>query len=400
MEEEAEWQNRFLDYEKRKEQKMREKLAFERGLDLEQREQVQLMHQSHVQKGEFLQSMKEEQMKLDEGLSRHQERLGAERLKLLEQLKQMEQGVASRIQKLLKANQRQKQSSEILKSLENDRIRMEQLMAITQEETEQLRRKEVAAAMEQMLSETYKNKLLQGAYESRRQDLVNQTCSSLAKMDEKFQQILAWQQLDQNKAISQILQESEMQKAAFEALQVKRDRMHCQIRNQVSAKLKPLGRDAGGAGGRQQHPSSSLPKQAGFPFSFNPALGTNPGETFVAGTHRVLLAQFSTPPLWGRRPPSRQSIQNVISIGSVFMSSPSFCFRCFVPKSISVNYDAHRFYQRRDPRRKGKRLPRGCRRVEFAISPTPFPATTTPDSTFFFNPLSLVGYPGLEFTNR
>lgn len=30
---------------------------------------------------------------------------------------------------------------------------------------------------------------------------------SLAKMDEKFQQILAWQQLDQNKAISQILQE-------------------------------------------------------------------------------------------------------------------------------------------------------------------------------------------------
>uniref|UniRef100_A0A670ZGH5 Leucine rich repeat and sterile alpha motif containing 1 n=1 Tax=Pseudonaja textilis TaxID=8673 RepID=A0A670ZGH5_PSETE len=237
LEEEAEWQNRFLDYEKRKEQKMQEKLAFERGLDLEQREQVQLMHQSHVQKGEFLQSMKEEQMKLDEGLTRHQRRLGAERLKLLEQLKQMEQGVAGRIQKLLKDNQRQKQSSEILKSLENDRIRMEQLMAITQEETEQLRRKEVAAAMKQMLSETYKNKLLQGAYESRRQDLVNQTCCSLAKMDEKFQQILAWQQLDQNKAISQILQESEMQKAAFEALQVKRDLMHCQIRNQVSAKF-------------------------------------------------------------------------------------------------------------------------------------------------------------------
>ncbi|XP_026567997.1 E3 ubiquitin-protein ligase LRSAM1 [Pseudonaja textilis] len=233
LEEEAEWQNRFLDYEKRKEQKMQEKLAFERGLDLEQREQVQLMHQSHVQKGEFLQSMKEEQMKLDEGLTRHQRRLGAERLKLLEQLKQMEQGVAGRIQKLLKDNQRQKQSSEILKSLENDRIRMEQLMAITQEETEQLRRKEVAAAMKQMLSETYKNKLLQGAYESRRQDLVNQTCCSLAKMDEKFQQILAWQQLDQNKAISQILQESEMQKAAFEALQVKRDLMHCQIRNQI-----------------------------------------------------------------------------------------------------------------------------------------------------------------------
>uniref|UniRef100_A0A8D0BVH6 Leucine rich repeat and sterile alpha motif containing 1 n=1 Tax=Salvator merianae TaxID=96440 RepID=A0A8D0BVH6_SALMN len=239
-EDEAKLQNKFLDYEKRKEQKMQEKLEFERWLDLEQRGQAQLMQQSHSQKGEVLQSMKEEQMRLEQDLTRHQERLGEERLRLLEQLKQMEQGVSGRIQKLLEENQRQKQSSEILKSLENDRIRMEQLMAITQEEAEQLRRKEVAAAMQQMLAETYKSKLLQMAYESRRQDLVNQTCSSLAKMDQKFQQILAWQQLDQNKAISQILQESEMQKAAFEALQVKRDLMHCQIRNQIKLIEKEL----------------------------------------------------------------------------------------------------------------------------------------------------------------
>ncbi|XP_066467026.1 E3 ubiquitin-protein ligase LRSAM1 [Tiliqua scincoides] len=230
---EAEWQNKFLDYEKRKEQKTQEKLEFERWLDSEQREQVQLIHQSQTQKGEILQSMKKEQVRLEEGLTRHQQRLGEERLRLLDQVKRMEKGVSGRIQKLLEENQRQKQSSAILKSLENDRIRMEQLMAITQEEAEQLRRREVASAMQQMLAETYKNKLLQVAYESRRQDLVNQTCSSLAEMDQKFQQILAWQQLDQNKAISQILQESEMQKAAFEALQMKRDLMHCQIRNQI-----------------------------------------------------------------------------------------------------------------------------------------------------------------------
>nr|XP_060613427.1 E3 ubiquitin-protein ligase LRSAM1 isoform X2 [Anolis sagrei ordinatus] len=232
MENEAEWQNKFLDYEKRKEQKMQEKLEFERWLNLEQREQAQLMHQNNAQKEEILESMKEDQVRLEEGLTRHQQRLGEERVKLLGQLKEMEKGVTGRIQKLLEENQRQKQNSEILKSLENDRIRMEQLMAITQEEAEQLRRKEVAAAMQQMLSETYKSKLLQVAYESRRQDLVNQTYSSIAKMDQKFQQILAWQQLDQSKAVSQILQESEMQKAAFEALQVKRDLMHCQIRNQ------------------------------------------------------------------------------------------------------------------------------------------------------------------------
>ncbi|XP_075295732.1 E3 ubiquitin-protein ligase LRSAM1 isoform X2 [Opisthocomus hoazin] len=232
LEEESKWQNRFLDYEKRKEKKMQEKLEFERRLNVGQREHALLVQQINSQKDEILQTVREDQMRLEKGLTKHQRYLEDERQKLLQQLKQAEQGIASRIQKLLEDNQRQKQSSDILKSLENERIRMEQLMAITQEETEHLRRREVASAMQQMLAETYKNKLIQMTYESRRQDLVNQACSSLAEMDQKFQQILAWQQLDQNKAVSQILQQIEMQKAAFEALQVKKDLMHRQIRNQ------------------------------------------------------------------------------------------------------------------------------------------------------------------------
>ncbi|KAF1672082.1 E3 ubiquitin-protein ligase LRSAM1, partial [Pygoscelis papua] len=233
LEEESKWQNKFLDYEKRKEKKMQEKLEFERRLNMGQREHALLVQQINSQKDEILQAVREDQMKLEEGLTKHQRYLEEERLKLLQQLKQAEQGIASRIQKLLEDNQRQNQSSDILKSLENDRIRMEQLMAITQEETEHLRRREVASAMQQMLAESYKNKLIQMTYESHRQDLVNQACSSLAEMDQKFQQILAWQQLDQNKAVSQILQQIEMQKAAFQALQLKKDLMHRQIRNQI-----------------------------------------------------------------------------------------------------------------------------------------------------------------------
>ncbi|XP_045324380.1 E3 ubiquitin-protein ligase LRSAM1 isoform X2 [Leopardus geoffroyi] len=230
--EEAEWQNRFSDYEKRKEQKMLEKLEFERRLELGQREHAQLLQQSSNQKDEILQTVKEEQSRLEQGLSEHQRYLDAERQRLQEQLKQTEQNIANRIQKLLQENQRQKKSSEILKSLENERIRMEQLMSITQEETENLRRREIASAMQQMLTESCTNRLIQVAYESQRQNLVQQACSSMAEMDERFQQILSWQQMDQNKAISQILQESAMQRAAFEALQVKKDLMHRQIRKQ------------------------------------------------------------------------------------------------------------------------------------------------------------------------
>ncbi|XP_045878852.1 E3 ubiquitin-protein ligase LRSAM1 [Meles meles] len=233
--EEVEWQNRFSDYEKRKEQKMLEKLEFERRLELGQREHAQLVQQSSNQKDEILQTVKEEQSRLEQGLSARQRYLDAERQRLQEQLKQTEQNISSRIQKLLQENQRQKKSSEILKSLENERIRMEQLMSITQEETENLRRREIASAMQQMLTESCKNRLIQMAYESQRQSLVQQACSSMAEMDERFQQILSWQQMDQNKAISQILQESAMQKAAFEALQVKKDLMHRQIRNQIKS---------------------------------------------------------------------------------------------------------------------------------------------------------------------
>uniref|UniRef100_A0A8D2JH17 E3 ubiquitin-protein ligase LRSAM1 n=1 Tax=Sciurus vulgaris TaxID=55149 RepID=A0A8D2JH17_SCIVU len=230
--EEVEWQNRFSDYEKRKEQKMLEKLEFERRLDLGQREHAQLLQQSSCQKDEILQTVKEEQSRLEQGLNERQRYLDAERQRLQEQLKQTEQNIANRIQKLLQENQRQKKSAEILKSLENERIRMEQLMSITQEEAENLRQREIASAMQQMLTESCKNRLIQMAYESQRQSLVQQACSSMAEMDERFQQVLSWQQMDQNKAISQILQESAMQKAAFEALQVQKDLMHRQIRNQ------------------------------------------------------------------------------------------------------------------------------------------------------------------------
>uniref|UniRef100_A0A8C2RML4 RING-type domain-containing protein n=1 Tax=Capra hircus TaxID=9925 RepID=A0A8C2RML4_CAPHI len=219
--EEEEWQNRFSDYEKRKEQKMLEKLEFERRLELGQREHAQLLQQSNSQKDEILQTVKEEQSRLEQGLSEHQRFLDAERRRLQEQLKRTEQNISTRIQKLLQENQRQKKSSEILKSLENERIRMEQLMSITQEETENLRRREIRVLHKSCAWHTV-----------RAQEIM-------ADMDERFQQILSWQQMDQNKAISQILQESAMQKAAFEALQVKKDLMHRQIRKQVSAALPP-----------------------------------------------------------------------------------------------------------------------------------------------------------------
>ncbi|XP_041098608.1 E3 ubiquitin-protein ligase LRSAM1 isoform X2 [Polyodon spathula] len=232
VQEETIWQNKFQDYEKRKEQKNLEKLEFERRLGEEQREHAQLILLNNSQKEDVLHSVKQEHQRLEAGLCHQQRVLEAERHRLMHQLKVAEESITGRIKSLLMQNQRQKKGAELLQTLEKERVRTERLTAITQEEAERLRRKEVAAAMQQMLSETYSIRLIQEACESRRQSLVSETYSSLGQMDRKFEQVLSLQQLDQSKALRHILQEEEMQKAAFEALQLQKDGMHRYIRNQ------------------------------------------------------------------------------------------------------------------------------------------------------------------------
>ncbi|MCJ8748656.1 hypothetical protein PDJAM_G00167310 [Pangasius djambal] len=227
------WQSKFMDYEKRKEQKQLEKLNFEKELEEKQREQAQLLLLNNSRKEGMLLSVKLEQERVEQGVTQQQKVQEAERQKLLEKVRQAEARISTRISNLLLDNKRQAKSAEFLQALEEDRIRMEHLTAITQEEASSLRKRDVAAAMQTMLSESYAVRLLQEASETRRQNMVSEACKSMKTLDRKFEQVLELQQLDKCKAISQILQEEEMQKAAFEALQLQRDSVHGYIRNQI-----------------------------------------------------------------------------------------------------------------------------------------------------------------------
>ncbi|KAJ8286528.1 hypothetical protein GJAV_G00040180 [Gymnothorax javanicus] len=237
------WQSKFLDYERRKEQKQLEKMEFERRLGEEQREHTQLFLLNSSRKEDMLLSVKQEQERLEQGVSQQQRALEAERQRLLGQVRLAEHSITNRISSLLEENKRQNKTAELLQALEEDRIRMEQLTSITQEEADSLRKREVAAAMQKMLSEDCSMRLLHEACEARRQSLVTETCRSMETLDQKFDQVLSLQLLDKSKAIAQILQEEEMQKAAFQALQLQRDSMHCYIRKQIrliEAELKQL----------------------------------------------------------------------------------------------------------------------------------------------------------------
>uniref|UniRef100_A0AAX7T7C4 RING-type domain-containing protein n=1 Tax=Astatotilapia calliptera TaxID=8154 RepID=A0AAX7T7C4_ASTCA len=227
------WQNKFSDYEKRKEQKQQEKLAFEKHLEEKQREHTQLVMMKNSNKENILNSVRQEQERVEQGVSKQQRAQEAERQLVLEKVRQAEDNISSRISSLLMDNNRQKKSAEFLQAMEEDRIRMEHLTTITQEEANSLRKKEVAAAMQKMLSDSCAMSLLQEASDYRRQSLVTEACRSLENLDRKFDKMLCLQVLDKSKAIAQILQEEEMQKAAFQALQLQKDAVHGYIRNQI-----------------------------------------------------------------------------------------------------------------------------------------------------------------------
>ncbi|XP_041825446.1 E3 ubiquitin-protein ligase LRSAM1 isoform X2 [Melanotaenia boesemani] len=227
------WQNKFSDYEKRKEQKQQEKLAFERHLEQKQKEHTQLLLMNNSHKENILTSVRQEQERVNQGFSQQQKAQEAERLLILERVRQAEENISSRISSRLMDSNRQKKSAEFLQAMEEDRIRIEHLTAITQEEASSLRKREVAAAMQKMLSDGCAMSLLQEASDCRRQSLVSEACRSMETLDRKFDNMLSLQVLDKSKAIAQILQEEEVQKTAFQALQLQKDAVHGYIRNQI-----------------------------------------------------------------------------------------------------------------------------------------------------------------------
>uniref|UniRef100_A0A8C5BP14 RING-type domain-containing protein n=1 Tax=Gadus morhua TaxID=8049 RepID=A0A8C5BP14_GADMO len=196
------WQTKFNDYAKRKEQKQQEKLAFERQLDERQKEHTHLLFMNNSHKEDVLNSVKLERERLDQGLSQQQRALEADRVLILARVRKAEEDVSSRVSSMLMDNTR-------------------------------------------YLHTRHRQSLSSGRFHPKRPTMRlkthHNTCVyvgtlfyfSMESLDRRFDQVLSLQLLDKSKAISQILQEEEMQKAAFEALQLQKDSVHGYIRSQI-----------------------------------------------------------------------------------------------------------------------------------------------------------------------
>uniref|UniRef100_A0A8B9RDV5 RING-type domain-containing protein n=1 Tax=Astyanax mexicanus TaxID=7994 RepID=A0A8B9RDV5_ASTMX len=211
------------------EQKQLEKLNFEKDLEEKQREQAQLVVLNNSRKEGMLLSVKLEQERVEKDVCQQQKTQEAERQRVLEKVRQAETSISTRISNLLLDNKR----SEVPCYLVAKHLLMDFECSAIIFLIISARHYMFVVAMQTMLSESYSMRLLQEASEARRQSMMSEACKSMETMDKKFEQVLSLQQLDKSKAICQILQEEEMQKAAFEALQLQRDSVHGYIRNQV-----------------------------------------------------------------------------------------------------------------------------------------------------------------------
>uniref|UniRef100_A0A674PJ95 Leucine rich repeat and sterile alpha motif containing 1 n=1 Tax=Takifugu rubripes TaxID=31033 RepID=A0A674PJ95_TAKRU len=220
------WKNKFSNYEKRKEEKQQQKLDFERHLEEKQKEHTQLFLMNIAHKESMLSSVRQEQERLEHGVSQQQKVQDAERMLMLEKVRQAEDDISSRINNMLMDNNRQKKSAAFFQALEEDRIRMEHLAAITQEEANSLRKKEVAGQL------FYGVFLVLFYLVTTLQQIIAWKCT-MEYFDRKFDRVMSLQLLDKSKAITQIIQEEEMQKAAFQALQLQKDAVHNYIRDQI-----------------------------------------------------------------------------------------------------------------------------------------------------------------------
>uniref|UniRef100_A0A8C2BRJ8 Leucine rich repeat and sterile alpha motif containing 1 n=1 Tax=Cyprinus carpio TaxID=7962 RepID=A0A8C2BRJ8_CYPCA len=101
--EEKAWQSKFMDYEKRKEQKQLEKLIFEKDLEEKQREHTQLFLLNNSRKEDVLLSVKLEQQRLELGVSQQQKAQETERQKILDKvLADQRTALTDLLQQLLK----------------------------------------------------------------------------------------------------------------------------------------------------------------------------------------------------------------------------------------------------------------------------------------------------------
>uniref|UniRef100_A0A8C4QHW7 Leucine-rich repeat and death domain-containing protein 1 n=1 Tax=Eptatretus burgeri TaxID=7764 RepID=A0A8C4QHW7_EPTBU len=223
VQEEAEWE----------EDRKREQLRLEQSLQEQRDQQTQLALDSVQQRETLVHAVRQETQLLQDEVQEQQQRQNAERQRLVHELAVAEIAASDLVHRILDNELKFKHKKEMLEAVEKKKWEEERLVSISQEEVERLRRQDVAQAMQEMLHESSSNELLRQAYEHSQVAMVSRAMQGLQSEDTELQVAMSSHLEFQAQAVADILQKEEVQKKAFEALQLQKDTWHSKLREQI-----------------------------------------------------------------------------------------------------------------------------------------------------------------------
>ncbi|XP_015748067.1 PREDICTED: E3 ubiquitin-protein ligase LRSAM1-like, partial [Acropora digitifera] len=221
-------------HEAEKEKRRQQLLEIERQIHETEQEQQALAVLANKQRIDLVDKIRIAEAEMDDLTMHQQQQQDLERQKLVSAMAADEQLANDTVAMILQVNERAQKTEIILDELEQERMRTDHLVKITQEETERLKKEEVLASMAKLLESQESQGRLIREYERSREKAASQAMNESWEADMRLVGILNEQYDDRDALISEISKEERAQMEAIQALQLQTDAKHCRITNQIS----------------------------------------------------------------------------------------------------------------------------------------------------------------------
>ncbi|XP_064648999.1 E3 ubiquitin-protein ligase LRSAM1-like [Lineus longissimus] len=226
-------QESLMLHEQKQAKKKKDMIALEKQMEEDQRQQAELAAMSSQKKMQLVNDIATLQDQLDNEINILHQRKDAERKVMVANLSDVEKTASQLIEALLAMNEKAMKREELLEKMERERIEAEELFIVRQEESHNLRKEDVLAAMKNILAESEDLESHRLQYQASRDLAAKRASEGMTEVDGNLEFILMGKDCNRDELINQLLLEERLQREAFECLQMQKDAKHQRITHQI-----------------------------------------------------------------------------------------------------------------------------------------------------------------------
>ncbi|XP_074654842.1 E3 ubiquitin-protein ligase LRSAM1-like [Tubulanus polymorphus] len=220
-------------YQFSKQKKKADTLLLEKQIENEQRQQAHLTAVAKSQKQNILTEISKGQDKLDNDLNVLQLQKELNRKDMIDKLYEAERNASNLTQHILEMNEKHRKREETMDKMEKERIKAEEWFKVRQEEEALLRKQEVIAAMEKVISESEMFERIRLNYVYNTNEAAKRALNDECMVDGALSELLLNRDVDKSELVKSLHDEEEMQRNAFIALQLQKDSKHHRVSKQI-----------------------------------------------------------------------------------------------------------------------------------------------------------------------